>query len=139
MDTLQCAVVLAKLGRFAWELERRIEIGKRYDQLLGREARPIKVKADRTSVYAQYTVRVANRDEVQARLKSQGIPSAVHYPVPLHQQPAYAAAHRGQSFPVAERLGREVLSLPMSADLTETDQDLVASTIQWTFAEKSYS
>jgi UDP-2-acetamido-2-deoxy-ribo-hexuluronate aminotransferase len=50
----------------------------------------------------------------------------VHYPVPLHQQPAYAAAHRGQSFPVAEKLGREVLSLPMSADLSRADQDRVA-------------
>jgi len=126
MDTLQCAVVLAKLGRFAWELERRIELGKRYDELLGERARPIKVKRDRTSVYAQYTVRVADRDRLQNELKAKGIPTAVHYPVPLHQQPAYAAAHRGQSFPVAEKLGREVLSLPMSADLSRADQDRVA-------------
>src|SRR4051812_19289016 len=78
MDSIQCAVVLAKLGRFAWELEQRIAIGKRYDQLLGPRARPIKVRRDRTSVYAQYTVRVAERDRVQAELKRQGIPTAVH-------------------------------------------------------------
>jgi len=129
MDTLQCAVVLAKLGRFASELERRIEIGKRYDELLGPRARPIKVKRDRSSVYAQYTVRMGDRDRIQKELKDKGIPTAVHYPVPLHQQPAYAAAHRGQSFPVAEKLGREVLSLPMSADLSREDQERVARAV----------
>jgi len=129
MDTLQCAVVLAKLGRFAWELERRIEIGKRYDELLGPRARPIRVKRDRTSAYAQYTVRIAERDRLQNELKAKGIPTAVHYPVPLHQQPAYAAAHRGQSFPIAEKLGREVLSLPMSADLSREDQERVARAV----------
>jgi UDP-2-acetamido-2-deoxy-ribo-hexuluronate aminotransferase len=133
MDSIQCAVVLAKLGRFAWEIERRIEIGKRYDELLGPRARPIKVKRDRTSVYAQYTVRVAERDRVQAQLKSQGIPTAVHYPVSLHQQPAYAALaggnERGQSFPVSEKLAREVLSLPMSADLSREDQERVAGAL----------
>ena len=129
MDTLQCAVVLAKLGRFAAELEQRIAIGKRYDELLGARARPIKVKRDRTSVYAQYTVRVSDRDRIQKELKDKGIPTAVHYPVPLHQQPAYAAAHRGQSFPIAEQLGREVLSLPMSADLSPEDQDRVARAV----------
>jgi UDP-2-acetamido-2-deoxy-ribo-hexuluronate aminotransferase len=129
MDSIQCAVVLAKLGRFAWELERRIDIGKRYDELLGPGARPIKVKRDRTSVYAQYTVRVSDRDRVQSELKGKGIPTAVHYPVSLHQQPAYAAPYRGQSFPVAERLSREVLSLPMSADLSREDQERVARAV----------
>jgi UDP-2-acetamido-2-deoxy-ribo-hexuluronate aminotransferase len=129
MDSLQCAVVLGKFGRFAWEVERRIEIGKRYDELLGAHARPIRVKGDRTSVYAQYTVRVGDRDRVQADLKGKGIPTAVHYPVSLHQQPAYAAPYRGQSFPVSEKLGREVLSLPMSADLSREDQERVARAV----------
>jgi UDP-2-acetamido-2-deoxy-ribo-hexuluronate aminotransferase len=129
MDSLQCAVVLAKLGRFAWELERRIEIGKRYDELVGPAARPIKVKRDRTSVYAQYTVRVGERDRIQLELKNQNIPTAVHYPVSLHQQPAYAAPYRGQSFPASEKLAREVLSLPMSADLAREDQERVASAL----------
>jgi len=121
-------VVLAKLGRFDWELERRIALAKRYDQLLER-FRPIRVKPDRTSVYAQYTLRSAQRDRLQQVLKEKGIPTAVHYPQSLHQQPAYAAGYRGLSFPVSEKLAREVISLPMSADLTEADQDRIAAAL----------
>src|SRR3954464_857915 len=84
MDSLQCAVVLAKLPRFDWEVERRIALGRRYDELLSRvapRARPIKVKGDRTSVYAQYTIRTAERARLQDELKARGIPTAVHYPL----------------------------------------------------------
>ena len=132
MDSMQCAVVLAKLGRFDWELERRAALGRRYDQLLAPltpRVRPIKVRPDRTSVYAQYTVRVSDRALLEQELKRRGIPSAVHYPLSLHQQPAYAAQYRGRSFPVAEKLAREVISLPMSADLREADQDTVVAAI----------
>jgi UDP-2-acetamido-2-deoxy-ribo-hexuluronate aminotransferase len=130
MDTLQCAVLLAKLPRLDWEIARRIELGRRYDALLAKHVRPVRVKADRTSVYGQYTVVTADRARVQEALKAKGIPTAVHYPLSLHQQPAYAAGYAGQSFPSSERLAREVLSLPMSADLEEGDQDLIASAIQ---------
>src|SRR3954464_10758464 len=125
MDTIQCAVVLGKLGRFEWEVERRIALGRRYDKLLG-GVRPITVRPDRTSVYAQYTIRHSERARIQDALKAKGIPTAVHYPQSLHQQPAYAADYRGKSFPVSERLAREVISLPMSADLKESDQDTIA-------------
>jgi UDP-2-acetamido-2-deoxy-ribo-hexuluronate aminotransferase len=132
MDSIQCAVVLAKHGRFKWELERRAMLGRRYDQLLGPLAprvRPIKVRPDRTSVYAQYTVRAADRARLEQALKRRGIPTAVHYPLSLHQQPAYAAQYKGQSYPNSEKLAREVISLPMSADLREADQDAVAAAI----------
>lgn len=122
MDSIQCAVVLGKLERFEWEVERRIAIGRRYQQVLGEIGpglRVLPVKPDRTSVHAQYTVCVRDRDGVQGRLKQAGIPTAVHYPRSLHQQPAYAAAHVGESYPVSERLACEVLSLPMHADLDE--------------------
>jgi UDP-2-acetamido-2-deoxy-ribo-hexuluronate aminotransferase len=66
---------------------------------------------------------------LQETLKARGIPTAVHYPLSLHQQPAYAAEYRGLSFPVAEKLAREVISLPMSADLKESDQDLIAAAV----------
>jgi UDP-2-acetamido-2-deoxy-ribo-hexuluronate aminotransferase len=125
-------VILAKLGRFDWEIERRIALGRRYDELLARFAprvRPIRVKGDRTSVYAQYTVRLAERARLQEALKARGIPTAVHYPLSLHQQPAYAAHYQGQSFPVAEKLAREVISLPMSADLAEADQERIAAAV----------
>lgn len=132
MDSIQCAVVLGKLGRFDWEIERRIALGRRYDSLLaslGARVRPIQVRRDRTSVYGQYTVRTSERNALQEALKAKGIPTAVHYPLSLHQQPAYAAGYQGQSFPASEKLAREVLSLPFSADLQESDQDLIARSL----------
>jgi UDP-2-acetamido-2-deoxy-ribo-hexuluronate aminotransferase len=128
MDSIQCAVLLAKLPRFEWEVERRLALGRRYDQLLAR-LKPIRVKPDRTSVYAQYTIRTPERARLQEALKAKGIPTAVHYPQSLHQQPAYAGGYEGQSFPVSEKLAREVISLPMSADLTEADQDRIAAAL----------
>jgi len=131
MDSIQCAVVLAKLERFDWEVRQRVEIGAHYDALLaGSSATSIKVKADRTSVYAQYTVRVAQRAAFEQHMKTSGIPTAIHYPLSLHQQPAYAAACAGQSFPVAERLAREVISLPMHADLDEVTQQRIAAAVR---------
>jgi UDP-2-acetamido-2-deoxy-ribo-hexuluronate aminotransferase len=132
MDSIQCAVVLGKLGRFDWEVERRIALGRRYDRLLGGLAprlRPIRVRPDRTSVYGQYTVRTSERSALQDALKAKGIPTAVHYPLSLHQQPAYAAGYKGQSFPASEKLAREVLSLPFSADLSESDQDRIVQSL----------
>ena len=140
MDSIQCAVVLAKLERFEWEIERRREIGRRYEQLLRKREpalRVLPVKSDRTSVHAQYTICVADRDGVQARLKQAGIPTAVHYPVGLHQQPAYAAAHVGESYPISERLGREVLSLPMHADLDEAAQDRIVEALGRSLAARA--
>jgi UDP-2-acetamido-2-deoxy-ribo-hexuluronate aminotransferase len=133
MDSIQCAVVLAKLERFDWEVERRIALGKRYDALLRELAprvRPIKVKPNRTSVYGQYTIRTTERAAIQDALKAKGIPTAVHYPLSLHQQPAYAAPYKGQSYPGSERLAREVLSLPFSADLAESDQDTIVQALK---------
>ena len=123
MDTLQCAVVLAKLERFDWELQRRREIGARYQLLLeGRGIDLLTVRPDRDCVWAQYTVFVDERATVQAALQAQGIPTAVHYPKPLHRQPAYAAYCCAECCPESERAAQRVMSLPMSADLSEADQ-----------------
>jgi UDP-2-acetamido-2-deoxy-ribo-hexuluronate aminotransferase len=132
MDSIQCAVVLAKLERFDWEVRQRIEIGAHYDALFASFPRikNIKVKADRTSVYAQYTVRVKERARFEREMKARGIPTAVHYPLSLHQQPAYAAGYAGQSFPVSERLAREVVSLPMHADLDEDTQQRIVAAVR---------
>ena len=81
-------------------------------------------------MYAQYTVRVADRAQMEMKLKAQGIPTAVHYPLSLHQQPAYAAGYVGHSYPVSERLAQEVLSLPMHADLDEATQQRVVSAVR---------
>ena len=117
MDTIQCAVVLGKLQRFEWELAQRAAIGARYDALLDAAGiARVAVRADRTSVFAQYTVFVDERERVQRELKAAGVPTAVHYPRPLHRQPAYLAADP-PALPVSEAASSRVLSLPMHADL----------------------
>jgi UDP-2-acetamido-2-deoxy-ribo-hexuluronate aminotransferase len=131
MDALQCAIVLGKLERFEWEIARRGEIGARYTELLSREARTVdvlKLRPDRTSVYAQYTVRAKDRDALVAHLKSKGIPTAVHYPVPINKQPAYRQYDRG-GVPRSEQLADEVMSLPMHPDLSEELQDFIVASV----------
>jgi len=130
MDTLQCAIVLAKLERFDWELQRRREIGARYHTLLaGSGVGLLTVRPDRDCVWGQYTVFVDDRPAVQAALQAQGIPTAVHYPTPLHHQLAYAAYCCPECCPESQRAAARVLSLPMSADLTAADQDRVVAAL----------
>ena len=123
MDTLQCAVVLGKLERFEWELAQRRALGERYAALLADVPglRRLAVRGDRDCVWAQYSVFVPNRAQVQADLAALGIPTAVHYPIPLHRQPAYAMHAGGVALTHSEKAGELVMSLPMSADLTERD------------------
>ena len=130
IDTIQCAVLLAKLERFDWEVGQRMTIGAHYDEVLAPHVQTMRRKRDRTSVYAQYTMRVPDRARMQEQLKVSGVPTAVHYPKSLHHQPAYAAACAGQSFPHSERLAQEVISLPMSAYLDRRDQDRVIEAVE---------
>ena len=132
LDTLQCAILLAKLDRFDWEVKRRAALADRYASLVRASGAPVElvtVRPDRTSVWAQYTVLVNDRDRVQERMKEAGIPTAVHYPKPLHQQPAYVELCGGGSFPVSEMLAQRVISLPFSADLSEAQQDAVVAAL----------
>ena len=132
MDTLQCAILLAKLARFDWEVARRIEIGKRYAEAIqasGAKVGLLTVRPDRTSVWAQYTVLVENRDTVQEKMKQQGIPTAVHYPKPLHRQPAYEKLCDPKAMPISDSLARQVISLPMSPDLTDAQLDAVVAAL----------
>ena len=138
MDTIQCAIVLAKLERFDWERQRRIEIGRRYTELVNRHpagARTLSVREGRDNVYAQYTVLVEERQEVQKRLKDQGIPTAVHYPIPLHRQPAYSGHRAHDGCPVSVRLAERVLSLPMHADLEARVQEEIVECLRQSVAE----
>lgn len=123
MDTLQCAVVLAKLDRFEWELAKRIAIGRGYNAALDALGVPRVVqRADRTSVFAQYTVLLAERETAQAKLAEAGVPTAVHYPVPLNEQPAYRQLCCPDCTPVARGMANCVMSLPMGPDLTALEQ-----------------
>ena len=136
MDTLQCAIVLAKLPRFDWELARRQALAARYGRLIeasfgptGGPVQLLTVRPDRDCVWAQYTVMVDHRPAVQQALQAAGIPTAVHYPQPLHHQPAYARHCCPDCNPHSIRAAQRVLSLPMSADLTEADQDRVVAAL----------
>lgn len=149
LDTLQAAILLAKLERFDWEVARRQAVGNRYSALLrphtvtsGRAvaASPVVtpwIAPERTSVYAQYTVRVEHRQRVVESMKAAGIPTAVHYPVPLHLQPAFAQyGYKAGDFPAAEEAAGQVMSLPMGADLSESEQDHVVAALIAAVARK---
>ncbi|MDN5940183.1 MAG: DegT/DnrJ/EryC1/StrS family aminotransferase, partial [Salinisphaera sp.] len=126
LDTLQAAVLLAKLEIFDDEVAARQAAGARYDALLAGAVQTPLVAAECTSVYAQYTIEVDNREEVQARRAAAAIPTAVHYPVPLNRQPALACEAK---VPVAEAAAERVLSLPLHPYLSEADQEAVAAAV----------
>ena len=131
MDTIQCAVVLAKLERFDWEIAQRQHLSDRYGQsLAGFDMSPVATRPDRSNVHAQYTVRVRDREAIQKRLRNAGIPTAVHYPVPLNEQPAYRHLCCPDCTPLAARAAKEVMSLPMSADLSDADQGRVLEALK---------
>ena len=121
MDTLQAAVILAKLPIFDDEVAARARIGARYSELLaGANCAPPWIAPGNTSVYAQYTVQVSDREAVATALQAKGIPTAVHYPVTLDRQPALSELMAGApSLPVAHRLAERVVSLPMHPYLDE--------------------
>ena len=129
MDTLQCAVVLAKLERFAWEVEQRKALGQTYRDMLDEERLPVRqivVPADRDCVWAQFTVLVEDRAWVQEALRARGVPTAVHYPMSLNMQPAYRDLCCPECTPHSHWAADRVISLPMSADLdTGTQQRVV--------------
>jgi len=131
LDTLQAAILLVKLAAFDAEIDARERVAALYDSVLaGVVGLPGRLPG-RRSTWAQYTIRLDRRDEVQATLAAQGIPSAIHYPVPMHLQPAYSAYGAGPgSLPVSERLSRQVLCLPMHADLDEATTMRIAQAVR---------
>lgn len=128
LDTLQAAALLAKLPIFQDEVERRDRIGARYSELLKDVAVTPHVEAGNLSVYAQYTIQVDDRDALQKALGDAGIPTAVHYPVPLNQQPALRDADA--VVPVSDATAERVMSLPMHPYLSEADQDAVVAAVK---------
>lgn len=130
-DTLQAAIVLAKWPHFDWEVAQRGKLGARYTQLLRNAVATPDVVSGNTHVYAQYTIRVPNRDRLGENLKAAGIPTAVYYPKCLHEQPVFEPlGYQMGDFPEAEKASREVISLPMHPFLTEVQQDSVVDAVQ---------
>lgn len=132
LDAIQAAVLGVKLSHFDDEVEARGRIGKAYSEKLAEcnVVTPV-IAEERTSVYAQYSVRVKNRETVSKALNEKGIPTAVHYPMPLHLQEAFAPlGYKKGDFPVSERVSEEIMSLPMSPYLSEEQQDFIVHALK---------
>ncbi|MUG79251.1 aminotransferase DegT [Bombella sp. ESL0380] len=122
LDSLQAAVLLAKMDVFDEELKRREAVACAYDAGLPSLVRPPARVPESQSAWAVYCVTLpsrALRDSLRARLAEAEIATAIYYPMPLHQQPAYRAVHDGVALPVAERIGEHVLALPIHPDLSD--------------------
>lgn len=128
LDTLQAAILLAKLEVFEEELHLRAQVAKTYDELLADSVTVPYVNPIGRSVYAQYTIQVADRDNVARALQAQNIPTAIHYPVPINRQPLFAEANPGR-FPQAEAAASRVLSLPFHPYMQEREIHQVAGAL----------
>ena len=130
-DTLQAAVLLGKLPHFDWEVAQRAALGARYTHRLGDVCTTPTVAPGNEHVYAQYTIRVPDRDVLGARLQEKGIPTAVYYPKCLHEQPVFSSlGYQWGDFPESEKASREVISLPMHPFLSEGDQDRIIDAVR---------
>ncbi len=125
LDSLQCAVVIEKLKIFEDELARRLQIAALYDRRLANHIDSQAFGEGAQSGYGLYTIAIDRRDEVQARLKAEGVPTAVYYSQPLPQMAAFRPYAEGQSFPESDRLAGRVLSLPMHPYLTDAQAEYV--------------
>jgi UDP-2-acetamido-2-deoxy-ribo-hexuluronate aminotransferase len=129
LDTIQAAVLLAKLKKFDQEIEDRIRCGERYSKAIASLEESVTtpfIDPMNTSVFAQYTIQVDKRDSLREFMLSQNIPTAIYYPSPLHKQPVFAEiVSSGLRLPISERVASRVLSLPVHAYLAESEQDSV--------------
>jgi len=132
-DTLQAAILLAKFEIFQEEVELRGNVGAAYSKAFADTNADLVtpfIEEYNSSVYAQYTVQVADRDGLQQALQAKGIPTAVHYPVPLNLQPAFAGIGKpAGSFPVAEAIAARVMSLPMHPYLEESNMERIVAAV----------
>ena len=131
LDTIQAAVLLEKLPIFGEEIELRQKVAARYnDKLAGHVISTPYVRDGFVSTWAQYTIEHENRDGLQASLREKGVPTAVYYPIPLHQQPGYAAFTAGpRDLGVSEAKAKTVISLPFSPYLSEAVQDEIVAAV----------
>jgi UDP-2-acetamido-2-deoxy-ribo-hexuluronate aminotransferase len=131
MDALQAAVLRVKLRHFNEELRARQQVAKWYSRELQGELETPMVLEGNMSSWAQYTVRSPSRDRITGHLKSKGIPTAIHYPLPLHEQEVYAGIQlNGQTLQVSTRMSREVFSLPMHPFLSREEVGEVSAAVR---------
>jgi UDP-2-acetamido-2-deoxy-ribo-hexuluronate aminotransferase len=132
LDAIQAAVLSVKLKHFDKEVTLRNEIGSRYSELLNQSdvITPF-IEDYNQSVYAQYSIRVKDREKMVEKLNAAGIPTAIHYPMPLHLQEAFKElGYTEDDFKISQKVASEILSLPMSPYLTQEEQDFIVKTIK---------
>jgi len=132
LDAVQAAILNIKLKHFDKEVELRDEIGSRYNDLLeDTDIITPKILDSNTSVFAQYSIRVKDRAAMVEKLNAKDIPTAVHYPIPLHLQEAFKnLGHEVGDFPISEMVASQIMSLPMSPYLQEHEQDFIVESIK---------
>jgi UDP-2-acetamido-2-deoxy-ribo-hexuluronate aminotransferase len=137
LDTLQAAILIEKMSIFPEEIELRHKVAERYQKMLPSSVRKPAIQDYNTSVYAQYTIEVDDRNLIQAYLQEKGIPTAVHYPSGLHEQPIFKQLYPDSlSFPITEQVARRVLSLPMHPYLTLKEQETICESISQFMGEQ---
>ncbi len=131
MDTIQAAILLVKLKYFPQELEDRKLVAEHYSSSLSNIIQTPVIKPNRSSAWAQYTLRVNNRNNFQNELKKKGIPTSVFYPVSLHLQECFKYLnYKLNDFPISEKASNEVISIPMNPFLTYDEINYIISTIK---------
>jgi UDP-2-acetamido-2-deoxy-ribo-hexuluronate aminotransferase len=131
LDTMQAAILLAKLPYFKKELKDRQKVADYYTNGLSKILQTPVIKPNRLSAWAQYTLRVKNRDALQIKLKENGIPTSVFYPIPLHLQECFQYLnHQQGDFPISEKASNEVMSVPMNPFLTDDQIDYVVNRLR---------
>jgi UDP-2-acetamido-2-deoxy-ribo-hexuluronate aminotransferase len=131
LDTMQAAILLAKLPYLKKELKDRQKVADQYTNKLSKTFETPIIKSNRTSAWAQYTLRVKNRDIIQLKLKENGIPTSVFYPIPLHLQECFRYLNYKQNdFPISEKASNEVISVPMNSFLTNEQINYIISHIK---------
>lgn len=131
MDTIQAAILIQKLKHYAEEIELRNKVAQRYTERLNNVVETPVVPDGQNSVWAQYSVQAANREEVREALSQAGIPTAVFYPTPIHRSTAYKSlGFENSAFPVSEHVSKRIFSLPMHPYLSEEQIDTICSVLE---------
>lgn len=131
LDTIQAAVLNVKLKYYEKDLKLRQDVAAKYTKALN--AKNIEtpfIKSDRTSAWAQYSIRVKNRTELQTKLQNLGIPTAVHYPMPLHVQECFKYLNLKEGdFPISEKVSKEIMSLPMNPYVSDEEIEYIVGSL----------
>ena len=131
LDNLQATVLLIKLKSYNKTINMRQAAAKMYDKMLNSIIKTPVVKSYNTSVWAQYSIKIPSRDVIKSRLKEQGIPTAVYYPIPLHLQECFEyLGYKTGDFPVSEKTAKEIISLPINPYITEVEQEFIVEELK---------